>query len=109
PRRALRAHDPQDGHVVFHGEDACASTILDHLADIVDLAVTIGASQHDVRVLRFRDIARAKREWHRFEMDTERLHSFAQLRQASSRPVFVELRRWETAADVCYAQSSNGP
>ena len=86
PGRRLGAHDAEDGHVVLERRDARARGVADHLADVVDLAVALGAlAEHDVRHLGPRDVVGAHRQRHHVERDAERLDVLAKAR-AGRRP-----------------------
>src|SRR5260370_24268429 len=59
---ARGSHHAENRHVVLHGWNAGPRAIADHLANIVDLSVARRtAAQHDVGILRLRDVRRAER------------------------------------------------
>src|SRR5581483_2592591 len=104
-RGRLGADHAQDTHVVLKRWDSGFGGVTDHLADVVDLAVPLGAlAQHDVRVFRLRDVRGTQRQRHAIELDAVRFDAFAQLRQTLYGQGLVELRRRQRAADVIHAE-----
>jgi hypothetical protein len=72
-----------------------------HLADVVDFAVALGAlAQHDAGIFRASDVTGAERERYHIEANAERLDAFAQARKAFDGPVRIHADRRQRTADM---------
>ena len=58
----LGADNSQDAQVVFQSREAGAGRVANHLADIVDLPISLGTlAEHEIGILRIRNVVRTKR------------------------------------------------
>src|SRR5262249_7459272 len=104
-RRALGANDAEDRQVVLQARDTGLGRGPDHGADVVDLAIALGAlAEHDVGVLGARDVRRAEWQGHGVEGDAVKLNALPELGDVVDLPLGLPVRGRHVAADVLDAE-----
>jgi hypothetical protein len=99
------AHNSQDAQVVLQSGYAGAGSVANHLADVVDLSISLGAfAEHEIGILSTRDVSGTKRKRHHLELDTEGLDALSQLRQTFHRPLLIKTLGWKSAANIIHAK-----